>query len=122
MYYEDNNNVVIVLPVGPNWKLILQQDYNEAFSSYLDSRQNTILIGITSISVALLISLLTSFYISGPIRKMKKIANAYSKGILVENVLDDGRKNEIGDLAKAISRISKAVQIAVGHFQKQKKE
>jgi methyl-accepting chemotaxis protein len=122
MHYEDNKNVVIVLPVGPNWKLILQQDYDEAFSSYLESRTYTILMGITSISLALLFSFLTSYNISAPIRKLTNIANAYSKGIFVKNVLDEGRKDEIGDLARAISRMSKAIQIAVGHLQKQKQK
>jgi methyl-accepting chemotaxis protein len=120
-YYEGNKNVVIVLPVGPNWRLIIHQDYNEAFSSYLSSRKNTILMGIFILSLALLFCFLTSHNISAPIKKLTNIANAYGGGILVENVLDDGRKDEIGDLARAISRISKALQIAVGYLQKQKK-
>jgi methyl-accepting chemotaxis protein len=119
-YYEGNKNVVIVLPVGPNWRLIIHQDYNEAFSSYLSSRKNTILMGIFILSLALLFCFLTSHNISAPIKKLTNIANAYGGGILVENVLDDGRKDEIGDLARAISRISKALQIAVGYLQKQK--
>jgi nitrate/nitrite-specific signal transduction histidine kinase len=77
--------------------------------------------GIFILSLALLFCFLTSHNISAPIKKLTNIANAYGGGILVENVLDDGRKDEIGDLARAISRISKALQIAVGYLQKQKK-
>lgn len=117
-----DNTAFVVLPVGLNWKLVLQQDYDEAFSNYLASKQNTVLMVITSISLTLLFSLLISHNISCPIKRLTDIANAHSKGMIVKNALDEDRKDEVGDLSRAISRMSKAIQIAVDHLQKQKKE
>jgi methyl-accepting chemotaxis protein len=118
--YEGKDRVFVTRAVGPGWTLVVQQDYTEAYSAYLAARFNAAILAGVTILITLLLSFLISYNISSPVKKLTEIADAFSKGIFMDDIAGQDRKDELGDLAKAIARMSKTIQIAIGRLRKQK--
>lgn len=119
--HDGKDRVFISRSVGPGWKLVVQQDYDEAYGSYLEAKQNATILAAITIAVTLLLSFLISYTISTPVKKLTEVADAYSKGIFVENIVGTDRNDELGDLARALSRMAKTIQMAISRLRKQKK-
>jgi methyl-accepting chemotaxis protein len=118
--HDRKDRVFVTRAVGPGWTLVVQQDYKEAYSNYLDAKFNAIILAIVTVIITLLLSFLISYNISTPIKKLTEITDSYSKGMFVENVVGEDRKDELGELAKATSRMAKTIQMAISRLRKQK--
>ncbi|BHH84852.1 cache domain-containing protein [Desulforhopalus sp. 52FAK] len=100
------------------WTLILQQDYNEAFSAANKARQNAfILLGVTLIAV-LFIAYLLAVRLSSPIQNLTRIADDISRGNLEAKISETSRNDEIGALARAIERMGVSLQMAFTRLRK----
>ncbi|WP_419176300.1 cache domain-containing protein [Desulfosediminicola sp.] len=102
------------------WKLIVQQDYDEAYSSAVKSKnQSLILLAATLVSVVLMAYLLAN-HLATPIRRLTKIADDISKGNLSADIGERDRGDEIGALARAIERMGVSLQMAFDRLRKKK--
>lgn len=100
------------------WTLILQQDYNEAFSAANKAQNNAfILLAVTLIAV-LIIAYLLAARLSSPIQNLTRIADAISRGDLGADIKETIRNDEIGALAKAIERMGISLQMAFTRLRK----
>ncbi|MGH1484645.1 MAG: cache domain-containing sensor histidine kinase [Cellvibrionaceae bacterium] len=120
LQHDGKDRVFVTRAVGANWTLVVQQDYKEAYGNYLDAKFNAIILAAVTVIITLLLSFLISYNISTPIKKLTEITDSYSKGMFVENVVGVDRKDELGDLAKATSRMAKTIQMAISRLRKQK--
>ena len=101
-----------------NWTLILQQDYNEAFSAANKAQRNAfILLGATLIAVFIIAYLLAA-RLSSPIQNLTRIADAISRGDLDADIKETIRNDEIGALARAIERMGVSLQMAFTRLRK----
>ncbi len=110
---DGKKRVFVVKDVGLNWKLVVQQDYEEAYSDYLELKELSQYIIIVAIVLVLLISLLISANLASPIKKLTESANNFSKGRFGESIGYTDRNDEIGELAKAIERMGVSIRLAL---------
>ncbi len=118
--YQGKDRVFVTRKVGPGWRLIVQEDYNEAYGNYLAAKRNAIILAVITVVITLLLAFLISYSISSPVKKLTEIADAYSKGVFVDNVVGQDRGDEVGELAKAVSRMAKTIQMAISRLRKSK--
>ncbi|MFT6387520.1 MAG: HPt (histidine-containing phosphotransfer) domain-containing protein [Cellvibrionaceae bacterium] len=88
--YEDNGNkIAYKTSVGLDWTLVIQQDYNEAFSAPITTRNNTIITIIVTTLASLLFVYLLSRGISKPLEAAKKetdnILSSVNDGLFLIN-------------------------------------
>lgn len=119
--YNGEDGVYVTRSVGPGWRLIVQQDYDEAYRNYLKAKNNAFILAIVTIVITVLLAFMISYSISSPVKKLTEIADAYSKGVFVDNVVGQDRNDEVGELAKAVSRMAKTIQMAISRLRKAKK-
>jgi methyl-accepting chemotaxis protein len=94
------------LPQG--WSIIVQQEYEEAFSTLNQAKEQAIiLLAITLLAVIVLALSLAKRLVS-PIQHLTVVADDMSRGrIGLDTPLEEARRNdEIGDLARAFERVS----------------
>ncbi len=116
--HEGKDRVFVTRSVGPDWTLVVQQDYDEAYESYLAAKINAIMLIVITVIITLLSSFLVSYNISSPIKALTKIADLISKNSFSGSVVGQDRKDEVGELAKAIARMSKTIDIAIRRLKK----
>jgi methyl-accepting chemotaxis protein len=110
---DGKDRVFVVADVGLNWKLVVQQDYDEAYADYLELKTLSQYIMIIAIVLVLLISMLISANLASPIKKLTEAANNYSKGRFGEGITYTDRNDEIGELAKAVERMGVSIRLAL---------
>lgn len=100
------------------WKLILQQDYNEAFAFMSQTRQRAILLLALTLGFTIMVAFLLSAGLAGPIRRLTVAADTMSRGELDVEMQETRRHDEIGDLARAIERMGISLQMAIKRMRK----
>jgi methyl-accepting chemotaxis protein len=104
--------------LGQGWSLIVQQDYDEAFAPLREVERNAlILIAITVVLVGL-VAYLLGRRLADPIRSLTAIADNISRGESGGKIMETGRGDEIGALARAIERMSVSIHMAMGRLRK----
>jgi signal transduction histidine kinase len=89
-----------------DWYLVVEQDRDEAFKSAdILKRYVYIMIAFT-ISIAVFISWLISYYIVNPIRTLSQSANILADGEFDKAILKTNRQDEIGFLYMAFSNMA----------------
>jgi methyl-accepting chemotaxis protein len=102
------------------WILALQQEYSEAFEPLAKSRKFAyILFGATGL-VVLLIAYLASRAIVTPIKRLTAAANRISVGDLSVEI-ENRSKDEIGDLAEAITRMQDSIRLSIERLRKRRR-
>lgn len=119
--FEGRDRVFVKKTVGPEWTLVIQQDYEEAYTSYLSSKFNASIFVISTILITLALSFIVSKNISSPIKKLTLLANNISKGKLTGEFSGKDRKDEVGELSRAIARMAKTIEVALRRLQKMNK-
>lgn len=119
--FDGKDRVFVTRSVGPDWRLIVQQDYDDAYRNYLKVKTDASILAVLTITITLFLAFLVSYSISSPVKKLTEIADAYSKGVFVDNLIGQDRNDEIGKLAQAVSRMAKTIQIAINRLKKAKK-
>lgn len=110
---DGKKRVFVVAQVGLNWKLVVQQDYDEAYSDYIELKQTSQYIILAAIVLILILAVLISMNLASPIKKLTQTANDFSKGRLTEQVKYTDRNDEIGELAKSIERMGISIRLAL---------
>ncbi len=120
-YTDVNGNRVIsyAAKTPHDWILVVQQDYAEAYASLSETHTSAkILLAIT-----LLLAFLIALYVSGrlitPIKRLTGVAEQVSRGEFQMQLVDTGRQDELGDLARAIERLGHSVRLSMEHFRTQ---
>jgi len=102
-----------------NWILIVQRDTDDILKSVRVFRMTFIVIIIFAVLAAFIVAILFSTKITGPIEHLTYIADAISKGELIDNPVKVKDKGEIGQLAQAFERMRISMVIS---FQKLRKK
>jgi len=100
------------------WKLIVQQDYDEAFAFMAQTRQRAILLLALTLGFTIAVAFFLSAALAGPIRRLTMAADNMSRGELDAELQETRRQDEIGDLARAIERMGISLQMAIKRMRK----
>lgn len=102
------------------WTLAIQQDKEEALAPLKKAQNSAImLLGIT-LAIVFLIALLASRALVNPIKELTDAANRISVGEM-DVEITNRPKNEIGDLAAAITRMQDSIRISISRLQRIKR-
>lgn len=100
------------------WKVILQQDYDEAFAFMAQTRQSAILLLALTLGFTIAVAFLLSAGLAGPIKRLTEAADGMSRGELDMEMQETQRQDEIGDLARAIERMGISLKMALQRMRK----
>ena len=100
------------------WIMVAQQSYNEAFAAIRLANRNALILLVATLVAVIIIAYLISQRLAKPIRRLTAIADEISLGKLDAKIVDMDRKDEIGDLARAISRLGASVRLAMERLQR----
>jgi methyl-accepting chemotaxis protein len=95
------------------WRLIVQQDYDEAYATVIAANRIGYLLLICTALLALLAAGLIARWLTRPIEHLTAVAVGISTGELDRPIEETGRADELGDLARAIARLRMSVQVAL---------
>ncbi len=98
------------------WILLVEQDYDEAFSALSTYNQRTQLLMAVSLVVVLIVSFLVARQLTRPLRELTTAADAISRGDFSNPIKDAARKDELGDLARSVERLAASVRVAMERF------
>ena len=99
------------------WTLAMQQDARETFKALKQTETFTyLLLGITAF-VVIFISWLLGRAIGRPIKKLTEVAERISVGDM-DAAINIKSRDEIGNLAEAISRMQDSLRLAIERFRK----
>jgi methyl-accepting chemotaxis protein len=98
------------------WILLVQQNYDEAFSALGQYNRKTQFLMLGSLVVVLIVSFLISRQLTQPIRHLTTAADAISRGDFDYQISDTTRVDELGELARAVERLSNSVRVAMERF------
>jgi len=99
------------------WTLAMQQDARETFKALRQTEIFTyLLLGITTF-VVIFISWLLGRAIGNPIKKLTEVAERISVGDM-DAAINIKSRDEIGNLAEAISRMQDSLRLAIERFRK----
>ncbi|MFT7529697.1 MAG: methyl-accepting chemotaxis protein, partial [Gammaproteobacteria bacterium] len=100
-----------------DWRLTVVQDYSDAFAELELSKRNAMIAGGVLVFGIFFLAFLLGNSISKPIKRLSVVAETYSKGKLDLDIPGTNRRDEIGDLAKAIERMGLGLKVIVKRYQ-----
>jgi methyl-accepting chemotaxis protein len=98
------------------WILLVQQNYDEAFSALSDYNRKTQLLMAVSFLIVLLVSFAISRQLTQPIKRLTVASDAISRGDFDYKIEDVRRSDELGSLARAVERLGSSVRVAIDRF------
>jgi methyl-accepting chemotaxis protein len=98
------------------WILLVQQDYDEAFSALTQYNQQTQLLMAGSFILVLIVAFVVSRQLTRPIQHLTTAADAISRGDFNYQINDTSRVDELGELARAVERLGNSVKVAMKRF------
>lgn len=98
------------------WILLVQQDYDEAFSALASYNKQSQLLMLVTLVLVLIVAVLVSRQLTRPIQRLTSAAEAISRGNFEFQIIDAGRSDELGDLARAVERLGASVRLAMERF------
>lgn len=110
---EGKDRVVVVRDVGMGWRLVVQQDYNEAYSHYLSFKKGW---QYTVGAVLFLVVAITVFlraHLVVPLRNITVSAEQFSQGRFTDSVSYTDRDDEIGGMANVVERLGMSIRLAL---------
>jgi methyl-accepting chemotaxis protein len=112
-YSGDTRKVAYMKPVGSNWHLIVEQDYDDAYSALSDAKLGSLILLVATLTMSVVISFLVARFVAAPLQRLTGIANEISRGKFQNKLPESTRKDEIGELAKAIEKMSISISMAM---------
>ena len=112
--FEDKGKQVVAYTqrTSNGWTLIVQQDYEDAYASLLESELYTsVLLGVTLVLV-LVGAFVLGRRLVNPIENLTSITGDYSRGKLDAKIPGTSRGDELGELARAIERMGVSISMA----------
>lgn len=116
--YNGTRIVAHAKTLDQGWTLIVQQDHDEAYAAANAALTKALLLlGVTLFAVVI-IALLLARRMSTPIQHLTAIADEISRGKLDAEIVETGRNDEIGALARGIERMRVSLQMAIDRLRK----
>ncbi len=110
--------VTYVKALNQGWKLIVQQDAEEAYARAEQALRGALALLLVTLVVVIIVALLLAKRLSAPIRRLTAAADEISRGNL-EAVIGEGERiDEIGALSRAIERMRVSLQMAFERLRK----
>ena len=100
------------------WKLVAEQEYDEAFAAITQANRNTLVLLGTTLVIVIFVALLLSRRLSIPIQRLTTIADGISRGKLSKKIDYVTHSDEIGALAHSIERLQTSVRLALQRITK----
>jgi methyl-accepting chemotaxis protein len=104
--------ISVVRPISQGWSLVVQQDHDEAFAEIEKSNQQALIVLGTTFVVSFIVAVMVSRRLAHPIRRLTVAADEISHGNYHTNLEDSARRDELGELARAVERLGVSVRLA----------
>ncbi|MBN9670942.1 HAMP domain-containing protein [Labrenzia aggregata] len=91
--------------LGHNWAIVAEKSVEETLAAVTNMRNQMFLWSLATIAVAAVIALVFSRSITGPLSTMVGALNAIAAGDLATSIKAASRKDEIGDIGRAVLQI-----------------
>jgi methyl-accepting chemotaxis protein len=108
----DKQMIAYMKAAGRGWNLIVTQEYDDAYSALNVAKRNSLILLLVTILLSVAMSYFMARLLTKPIQKLTAIANDIRKGKLYNSIDESARSDEIGELAKAIEKMSISISIA----------
>ena len=108
--------VTFTLATALDWRLTVVQDYDDAFAELEQSKLYAIIAGGFLIAGIFIIAFLLGRNISQSIRQLAEVAETYSRGELNMKIPGTTRRDEIGNLAKAVERMGMGMRVLTKRY------
>jgi methyl-accepting chemotaxis protein len=109
---EGVKKIAYMKSVGKGWHLILTQDYDDAYSAFYSAKRDSLILLCVTILLSGFMSYFMAKVLAKPIQNLTVIANDIRKGSFYSSIEESKRSDEIGELAKAIEKMSISISIA----------
>jgi methyl-accepting chemotaxis protein len=118
VYTDDSGKKVFcqVRKTVHDWVLLVEQDYDEAFSALDSYNQQTRYLMLATLIVVLIVAFLVSRQLTRPIHELTTAADAISRGDFGYQISDSDRRDELGELARSVERLASSVRLAMERF------
>lgn len=112
--FEESGKRVVAYTqeVGPGWRLIVQQDYADAFASVIEARRNAFILLAATVLLVVVVASLMARRLVKPIQSLTRAADDMSRGQLEVNISETSRGDEIGALARSVERMGVSIKMA----------
>ena len=124
--YEDETGkkfLALTKRTEHGWILVTQRDHDEAYNAVAVANRNALILLVVTLTVVIIVALLLSRRLTRPIQRLTGIANEASMAkfdSLNGKTVAAERKDEIGELARAIERLAVSLRVAIQRLQKYK--
>jgi methyl-accepting chemotaxis protein len=119
VYTADGKQIVaFVRKLPQGWTLLVEQDYDEAYAALRSMERNALILIVLTAALVSLVAFLLGKQLTRPINQLTEIANELSTGKFDVKILQTGRGDEIGSLARAIERLGVSIQLAMDRLRK----
>jgi len=119
--YQDENGAKVVASMqktSEGWVVIAQQNYDEAYAPVKEANMRAMILLVVTLLVVVIVAVLVSKRLAGPIRSLTRAADQLSQGKLDISIDGLERKDEIGDLARAVERLGTSIKFAIQRLKK----
>jgi methyl-accepting chemotaxis protein len=113
-FYQNGNKQMIAYmkAAGSGWNLIITQEYEDAYSALDVAKRSSLILLFVTVLLSVVMSYFMARLLARPIQKLTAIANDIRKGKLYNSIDESARSDEIGELARAIEKMSISISIA----------
>jgi methyl-accepting chemotaxis protein len=113
-YVDDGKKIIAYVQTAQQgWTMVTQQNYDEAYAPIDEANRNALILLLVTLVVVTAIAYFFSQRLANPIRDLTRIADEMSRGRVVTRVAAATRKDEIGNLARAIDRMGTSIRLAM---------
>lgn len=119
--YQDENGKKVIASMQKTregWVVIAQQDYAEAYAPVKAANMRALILLAATLLVVIIVSVLVSKRLAQPIRNLTSVANQLSQGKLDVSIEGLERKDEIGEMARAVDRLGTSIKFAIQRLKK----
>lgn len=95
------------------WTLVAQQNYKEAYGPVQAANRRALLLLYGTLVIVAGCAFILSRKLALPIRSLTETTDMFSQGKLNVKITGLKRKDEIGDLARAVERLGTSIKIAI---------
>ena len=103
------------------WILVTQREYAEAYKSVAVANRNHLILLVVTLAVVVIVAMFLSRRMTRPLRRLTAIANEASMArfdSLNTKIMATERKDEVGELARAVERLAVSLRVAIQRLQK----
>lgn len=120
IYTAENGKKIVagMVRTKQGWTLVAEQDYAEAFAPVQAANRQALTMLFVTLVLVFFVAYLLSLKLATPIRSLTTVAEQLSQGKFDVAMTGIQRKDEIGDLARAIDRLGTSIKVAIKRLRK----